>query len=90
MDVGAANVIRQAIIDLRNEGVAVLVVSEELDELFEICDRIAVMAQGRLSAAKNACDTNAEELGLWMSGFFPGGPANINHHRQVECDFDAA
>ncbi len=52
VDVGASAQIRQALIDLRDEGVAVLVVSEELDELFEICDRIAVIARGRLSAPK--------------------------------------
>ena len=49
VDVGAAAQIRQALLDLRDAGVAVLVVSEELDELFEICDRLAVIAQGRLS-----------------------------------------
>ena len=52
VDVGAAAQIRQALIDLRDSGVAVLVVSEELDELFEICDRLAVIAQGRLSPAR--------------------------------------
>src|SRR5690606_8274874 len=52
VDVGAAAFIRQAIIDLRNRGCAVLVISEELDELFEICDRIAVIAKGRLSPAR--------------------------------------
>jgi general nucleoside transport system ATP-binding protein len=70
VDVGASAQIRQALIDLRNDGVAVLVVSEELDELFEICDRIAVIAQGRLSAALPAADTNATEIGLLMSGSF--------------------
>ena len=72
VDVGAAAFIRQRIIDLRNEGVAVLVLSEELDELFEICDRIAVIAQGRLSPAKAVRDTSVEEIGLWMSGMWPG------------------
>ena len=48
----------------------VLVVSEELDELFEICDRLAVIAQGRLSEAKPVRETNAEEIGLLMSGSF--------------------
>ncbi len=52
VDVGAAAFIRQSLIDLRNAGCAVLVISEELDELFEICDRIAVIAKGRLSPAK--------------------------------------
>jgi general nucleoside transport system ATP-binding protein len=86
VDVGAANVIRQAMIDLRNEGVAVLVISEELDELFEICDRIAVIAEGRMSPVQNACDTDVEKVGLWMSGLFPGGPSEVNADRQVECD----
>ncbi len=74
VDVGAANIIRQAMIDLRNNGSAVLVVSEELDELFEICDRLIVLAQGRISPAVRVKDTNKEEIGLWMSGMFPGGP----------------
>ena len=52
-----------------------LVVSEELDELFEICDRIIVIAQGRVSPARKTSETNMEEIGLWMSGMFPGGAA---------------
>ncbi|HVF62845.1 MAG TPA: ABC transporter ATP-binding protein, partial [Casimicrobiaceae bacterium] len=59
VDVGAAAQIRQALIDLRDAGVAVLVVSEELDELFEICDRLAVIAQGQLSPAVPIAQTNA-------------------------------
>ena len=70
VDVGAAAQIRQALIDLRDAGVAVLVVSEELDELFEICDRLAVIAQGRLAEARPTRDTDAEEIGLLMSGSF--------------------
>ncbi len=68
VDVGAASFIRQTLVDLRDEGVALLVVSEELDELFEICDRIAVMSEGRLSAAKPIRATNLEEIGLLMGG----------------------
>lgn len=71
VDVGAASAIRQALIDLRNERAAVLVVSEELDELFEICDRIVVIAQGRISPARKPSETDMEEIGLWMSGMFP-------------------
>ena len=71
VDVGAAAAICQALIDLRNAGTAVLVVSEELDELFEICDRIAVIANGRLSPAKPVAETNVEEIGVWMSGMWP-------------------
>jgi general nucleoside transport system ATP-binding protein len=84
VDVGAAAFIRQSIIDLRNRGCAVLVISEELDELFEICDRIAVIAKGRLSPAKPAAATNVEEIGVWMSGMWPGGNAS-DKARHVEA-----
>ncbi|MEX6503774.1 ABC transporter ATP-binding protein [Pseudomonas zhanjiangensis] len=72
VDVGAAAFIRQQIIDLRNSGCAVLVVSEELDELFEVCDRIAVIAKGRLSPSQRAAETSVEDIGVWMSGMWPG------------------
>ena len=75
VDVGAANIIRQAMIDLRNEGSAILVVSEELDELFEICDRLIVIAEGWISPSVVVEETSKEAIGLWMSGMFPGGPA---------------
>ena len=68
LDVAAAAEVRQALIDLRDDGVAVLVVSDDLDELFEICDSIAVIADGRLSAKHAARDTNAEAIGLLMGG----------------------
>jgi general nucleoside transport system ATP-binding protein len=71
VDVGAATAIRQALLDLRNEGAAVLVVSEELDELYEICDRIVVIARGRVSPSRKPSETSTEEIGLWMSGMFP-------------------
>ncbi len=72
VDVGAAAAIRQAIVDLRNRGCAVLVISEELEELFEICDRIAVLAKGRLSPVRPASEATIEDIGLWMSGLWPG------------------
>jgi len=72
VDVGAAAFIRQELIDLRTAGTAILVLSEELEELFEICDRIAVIANGRLSPARSVADTSVEEIGVWMSGLWPG------------------
>jgi len=72
VDVGAAAFIRQQLIDLRNMGSAVLVISEELEELFEVCDKIAVIANGKLSPTKPMVDTNIEEIGVWMSGMWPG------------------
>jgi len=68
VDVGAAAQIRQALLDLRDSGVAILVVSEELDELFEICDGLAVIARGRLSEVKRLRETSVEEIGMLMSG----------------------
>ncbi len=75
VDVGAAMLIRQAIIDLRDEGVAVLVVSEELEELFMISDRIAVLAGGRLSRAVPVAETSINQIGVWMSGAFDSSDA---------------
>ncbi len=70
VDVGAAAQIRGELIKLRDAGCAILVVSEELDELFEICDRMMVMAQGRLSPSLATADATVEQLGEWMSGLW--------------------
>ncbi len=68
VDAGAAATIRQALIDLAARGSAVLVVSQDLDELAEIADRIAVMFHGRLSAPLAAAAASRETLGLLMGG----------------------
>ena len=68
VDVGAALLIHEALIELRNRGVALLVISEELEELFTICDRIAVLAQGRLSPAYSAKELTMEQVGVLMTG----------------------
>lgn len=68
VDVGASAFLRQTILDLSRSGVGVLVISEELDELFEISDRIAVLAGGRLSEAVPKDQTDAERIGLLMAG----------------------
>jgi simple sugar transport system ATP-binding protein len=68
VDVGAAQLIHQALIDLRDSGVALLIVSEELEELFSICDRIAVIAQGKLSSTYPASELTFESVGLLMTG----------------------
>jgi simple sugar transport system ATP-binding protein len=68
VDVGAAAQIQQTLIDLRAAGCAVLVISEELDELLEICDRIAVMTAGTLSPAMPVAQATPESIGLLMAG----------------------
>jgi len=71
VDAGAAAVIRQALVDLAGRGSAVLVVSQDLDELTEIADRIAVMFHGRLSPPLEAVQATRERLGLLMGGADP-------------------
>jgi ABC-type uncharacterized transport system ATPase subunit len=68
VDAGAATVIRQALLDLSGRGSAVLVISQDLEELLEIADRIAVMFHGTLSAPLNAAAAARETLGLLMGG----------------------
>jgi ABC-type uncharacterized transport system ATPase subunit len=68
VDVGAAAQIRGEILALRDAGCAVLVVSEELDELFEISDRLYVIAKGQLSPSVARRDATVAQIGEWMSG----------------------
>jgi general nucleoside transport system ATP-binding protein len=68
VDAGAAARIRQSVIDLARAGSAVLVISQDLDELFEISDHIAVMNHGRLSPPTPAGQTTLEQIGLLMGG----------------------
>ncbi|MFZ0125219.1 MAG: ABC transporter ATP-binding protein, partial [Xanthobacteraceae bacterium] len=68
VDAGAAAVIRQALIDLAARGAAVLVISQDLDELLEIADRIAVVFTGRLSVPIDSKAADREHLGLLMGG----------------------
>jgi simple sugar transport system ATP-binding protein len=70
VDVGAAALIRGEILALRDAGCAVLVVSEELDELFEISDRLYVIAKGRLSPSIDRAAATVPQIGEWMSGLW--------------------
>ena len=63
--------IRNALIRQRSGGSAILVVSEELDELFEICDELVVMSEGKISPQVKTKDVSVEEIGRWMSGLWP-------------------
>jgi general nucleoside transport system ATP-binding protein len=77
VDVGAALLIHQALIELRDAGAAVLVISEELDELFAICDRIAVLTAGRLSAVQPRSALTVEAVGLLMAGAAPAAASEL-------------
>jgi simple sugar transport system ATP-binding protein len=71
VDVRAAVTIRQALIDLAAQGSAVLVISQDLDEILEIADRIAVISHGRLSEAQPTRSLSRERIGLLMGGAHP-------------------
>lgn len=66
VDAGAAAAIHQALLDLAGSGTAVLIISQDLDEIFAICNRIAVINHGRLSAARPVDAVTLQEIGLLM------------------------
>jgi general nucleoside transport system ATP-binding protein len=72
VDAGAAAAIRQALVDLSRAGSAVLIISQDLDEIFEVADRIAVISRGHLSEAKPASALTREAIGLLMAGAHEG------------------
>jgi general nucleoside transport system ATP-binding protein len=74
VDVGAAAQIRTELLALRDDGCAVLVVSEELEELFALADRLHVMAKGRLSPSLPTSEATVEQVGVWMSGLWTAEP----------------
>jgi simple sugar transport system ATP-binding protein len=68
LDVGSIEYIHQRIIEKRDQGCAVLLVSTELDEVMQLSDRIAVMYRGQILAVVDARKTTREEIGLLMAG----------------------
>lgn len=71
VDAKAAAMIRQTLLDLAEKGVAVLVITQDLDEAFELADRIAVMRRGRLSPPLKPAETTRAAIGLMMTGREP-------------------
>ncbi len=71
LDVGSIEYIHKEIIVMRDRGVAVLLVSAELDEIMALSDRIAVMYRGQIVATVDAAKVTREQLGLWMAGAHP-------------------
>ena len=68
VDALAAAAIRQALLDLAAEGSAIVMISQDLDELMEIADRFAALNEGRLSAPRPTEGLSVEEIGLMMGG----------------------
>jgi simple sugar transport system ATP-binding protein len=71
LDVGSIEYIHKEIIAMRDRGIAVLVISAELDEIMALSDRIAVMYRGQIVTTVPAGEVTREQLGLWMAGAHP-------------------
>ena len=68
VDVGAAIILRRALLDLAKSGAAVIIISQDLDEIFEVCNKIAVMADGMISILGDIAAVSMEEIGVLMAG----------------------
>jgi general nucleoside transport system ATP-binding protein len=88
LDVGSIEYIHNRIVQKRDEGCAVLLVSPELDEIIELSDRIAVMFRGKIIAIVNADEVTKQMLGLLMAGIIPEKiDKEINAGKVVETTF---
>jgi simple sugar transport system ATP-binding protein len=88
LDVGSIEYIHARIVDKRNNGLAVLLVSSELDEIMALSDRIAVMYRGRIVAIVDAAAATKEYLGLLMAGVDPASvPVPERRSQKAEAVF---
>ena len=78
VDAGAAAAIHQALVDLAAEGSAIVVISQDLDELLALCDTLAVINEGRLSGPMKVSEAKIEEIGLLMGGIH-GADGGASH-----------
>ncbi|HET9929963.1 MAG TPA: ATP-binding cassette domain-containing protein, partial [Polyangiaceae bacterium] len=84
VDVGAAASIKGELFALRDAGAALLIVSEDLDELFELSDTLCVMANGSLSPLVDASIATRSQIGEWMSGLWQGALAAASTDERSE------
>jgi ABC-type uncharacterized transport system ATPase subunit len=68
LDVGAIETVHQYLLDAANDGVAILLISEDLDEILALADRIAVMYEGEVVGEVDRAGASVEEIGLMMAG----------------------
>ena len=79
LDVGAAENVRNILLRERNEGAAILLISEDLDEIFGLSDRIAVLYEGAITGVMPSEAAKLEEIGLMMAGEQVAPPADGEH-----------
>ncbi|MHC1785215.1 MAG: ABC transporter ATP-binding protein [Anaerolineaceae bacterium] len=87
LDVGSIEYIHKRIVQKRDEGCAVMLVSPELDEIMELSDRIAVMYRGKIIACVPADKTTKEQIGLLMAGVVTEISVEAVSHKKVEATF---
>ena len=68
LDIGATGAINKILMDQSCKGSCVLLISEDLDEIFEMSDRVAVLCNGKLMGIRDTAETDYEEIGRMMSG----------------------
>ena len=84
LDVGATEYVRNQLLQQRARGAAVLLISEDLDEILALADRIAVIYEGEIVGVLPACDADIEQLGLMMSGAVKERQSVI-HFDKAQC-----
>jgi simple sugar transport system ATP-binding protein len=87
LDVGSIEYIHKRIVQKRDEGCAVLLVSPELDEIMELSDRIAVMYRGKIFAVVQSNQVSKEQVGCMMAGIMPDEELSASEKRFVETTF---
>ena len=77
VDIGAAEYIHRRLVQQRSEDTAILVISEDLDEIFALADRIAVMYEGKIMGVVDPAEATREQIGLMMAGVAPGSSSGV-------------
>jgi simple sugar transport system ATP-binding protein len=73
VDIGAAEYIHTRLVEARGSGTAIVVISEDLDEVLALSDRVAVMFEGAIVGTVDPADATREEIGLMMAGVVDAG-----------------
>jgi simple sugar transport system ATP-binding protein len=73
LDVGATEAVHRLLLDLKAEKTAVLMISEDLDEIMKLADRVGVLYNGRLVGEFPVAEADIEKIGLLMAGSSSGG-----------------
>ena len=86
LDVGATEFMREHLLSLRRQGTSVLLFSEDLEEIFELCDRVAVIFDGEFMGILDTADADIEDIGLMMAGSKRMTPQTDNEEKTISHD----